>query len=140
MLPARNVVLEVGRDHSAVPWHTLLAGCLPLWAAEDPSAGGLRGASIKTALRLPVDLVGDHRGHTGRSCHVLLGMLGGERDGEGLIPVLAGFVQGPGSRCEVLWVGGWLLPGAALLFGLEATLVGSVVDVSVGFQVVAGSA
>ena len=54
---------------------------------------------------MPVDLLGDHpgerrRGHTGRSRHVLLGMLGGERGGEGLIPALAGDVQGPGSRCE----------------------------------------
>ena len=76
-------------------------------AAEGLSAGGLRGASIKTSLRLPVDLLGDHRGrrrrgHTGRSRDVLLGMPGGERGGEGLIPVLAGGVEGFGSGCEFL--------------------------------------
>ena len=70
---------------------------------EDPSAGGLRGASIQTTLRLPVDswgIIGDGAGGdiTGRSRHVLRGMLGGER----LIPALVGDVQGPGSRCEVL--------------------------------------
>ena len=36
-----NVVLKVGRDHSAVAWYTLLPGCLPLVAADYPSAGGL---------------------------------------------------------------------------------------------------
>ena len=37
------MVLIVGRDHSAVAWHTRLPGCLPLWAADYPSAVGLRG-------------------------------------------------------------------------------------------------
>ena len=49
-MPSRwSVVLEVGRDHSIVAWHTLLAGCSPLWAAEDPSAAdsGEAGAFVR---------------------------------------------------------------------------------------------
>ena len=72
-----------------------------------PLRWGLRGASSKTTLRLPVDswgIIGDGAGGdiTGRSRHVLRGMLGGGRGGEGLILALVGDVQGPDSRCEVL--------------------------------------
>ena len=33
----------MGLEPSAAPWHTLLAGCSPPGAAEDPSAGGTPG-------------------------------------------------------------------------------------------------
>ena len=43
MLSRWSVVLNVGRDHSTVAWHTRLPGCLLLLAAVYPSAGGTPG-------------------------------------------------------------------------------------------------
>ena len=44
MLSRPCVIPKVGRDHSAVAWHTLLAGRSPPVAADTTSAGGgLRG-------------------------------------------------------------------------------------------------
>ena len=40
MLSRRSVVLTVGLHHLATACHSLSGGCSPLWAAENPSAGG----------------------------------------------------------------------------------------------------